>query len=60
MHRNGRIVSKRFIVSMRELIWRTLMVKKLIGQVAVSVIVCTLAAIGGIAMMEFAGSKIKE
>lgn len=36
------------------------MVKKLIGQVAVSAIVCAVVAIGGIALMTFAGSKIKE
>lgn len=36
------------------------MVKKLIGQVAVSAMVCTVAAIGGVAMMAFAGSRIKE
>ena len=36
------------------------MIKKLIGQVVVSAIVCAVAAIGGVAMMAFAGCKIKE
>ena len=36
------------------------MTKKLIGQAAASLIVCTLAAITGVAMMVLAGNAIKE
>lgn len=36
------------------------MTKKLFGQVAASLIVCTIGAIAGVAMMVFAGSSTKE
>ena len=36
------------------------MTKKLIGQALVSAIVCTVAAISGVAMMVMAGSAIKD
>ena len=36
------------------------MTKKFIGQMAVSTIVCTIAAITGVAMMVMSGNMIKE
>ena len=36
------------------------MKKRLFGNIAVSLIVCTLGAIAGIAMMALAGSAIKD
>ena len=39
---------------------KCIMGKKLIGQIAVSAIVTTLAAITGVAMMVLAGDKVKD
>jgi hypothetical protein len=40
--------------------WGVLMKRRLFGNVAVSLIVCTLGAIAGIAMMALAGSAIRD
>ena len=53
----GRLLWSFFVESSK---WGVFMKRKLFGNMAVSLIVCTLGAIAGVAMMVLAGSTIKE